>query len=167
MKPVQTNLKVILERNLNPALDMLAKMMDYCPEELWLETRGGFPFWQQVYHAYESMDWWMTRDHEHYQTPDFGKDITADLDQTCTGYLTRAEMARYAQELRIKVVEFFREMNDATLLAPYHDNSPDSNCDMILCQIRHLQYHIGHCNSILREQGLTAVEWIESDGTLV
>jgi len=36
-----------------------------------------------------------------------------------------------------------------------------SNMDVILMQIRHLQYHVGHCNSILRERGAEAVDWID------
>ncbi len=30
----------------------------------------------------------------------------------------------------------------------------------LLCQIRHVQYHMGHCNSILRHFHYKAVEWI-------
>jgi hypothetical protein len=39
-----------------------------------------------------------------------------------------------------------------------------SNMDVLLMQIRHIQYHVGHCNSILRDRGYRAVDWIEYCG---
>lgn len=32
-------------------------------------------------------------------------------------------------------------------------------------QIRHMQYHVGHCNSILRENNKEAVDWIDYLGS--
>jgi hypothetical protein len=40
-----------------------------------------------------------------------------------------------------------------------------TNLDVILGQIRHLQYHVGHCESILRENGMTDLKWIDYLGT--
>lgn len=36
--------------------------------------------------------------------------------------------------------------------------------DIILMQIRHVQYHVGHFNSILREQGKKVVDWTDYFG---
>ncbi len=38
------------------------------------------------------------------------------------------------------------------------------NLDVIFMQIRHIQYHVGHCNSILRENNREAVEWLDYYG---
>ena len=38
---------------------------------------------------------------------------------------------------------------------------------IVFMQIRHIQYHVGHCNSILRERGLKAVDWIDYFGESV
>lgn len=38
------------------------------------------------------------------------------------------------------------------------------NLDIIFMQIRHIQYHVSHCNSILRENDREAVDWIDYYG---
>ena len=36
-----------------------------------------------------------------------------------------------------------------------------TNMDIVLMLMRHIQYHTGHCDSILREDGFEAVEWLD------
>lgn len=38
------------------------------------------------------------------------------------------------------------------------------NLDVIFMRIRRIQYHVGHCNSILRENRREAVEWLDYYG---
>lgn len=39
-----------------------------------------------------------------------------------------------------------------------------SNIDIVLMQVRHIQYHVGHRNSILRDKNREAVDWLDYYG---
>jgi hypothetical protein len=153
------DLKEVLTRHFAPSLAMLERIIAQCPNELWNEVNGGFPFWQQIFHAYESIDYWIRKTEDDYQEPKYDKDVTFDLDKTCTDFLTKEEIITYAKKIREKVEKYFMDLEGQNLLKS-DNNNKFSHYDIMLCQIRHIQYHIGHCNAILRQNNYKAVDWI-------
>jgi hypothetical protein len=160
MREKQFDLKEVLKRHFDPSLEMLEKMIEQCPDEIWTQANGGFPFWQQIFHAYESIDYWMRKTDEKYEEPKFKKDVAFDLDKTCSDFLNKEELKTYSKKIRKKVEKFFNELESQDFLRLNNGSDNFTYCDKVLCQIRHVQYHIGHCNSILRHFNYEAVEWI-------
>ncbi|MGE5557484.1 MAG: hypothetical protein ACM3WV_02610 [Bacillota bacterium] len=62
-----------------------------------------------------------------------------------------------------KIAWFFEALDDKKLSSPLIPDSKLTFGDVIISQIRHIQYHVGHCNSILRHHRFEAVEWIPCD----
>jgi hypothetical protein len=155
------DLKFVLKRQMEPSLEMLEKMIDQCPDELWTKINGGFPFWQQLLHAYVGIEFWTNPTYVGFSEPNFGKDITSDLDKTCKDYLTKEKLKNYSKQIRIKLNNYFDELNSQKLLESSSIWDKYSYCDVILGQLRHIQYHVGHCNCILRQNNVEAVDWID------
>ena len=41
------------------AFALLERYIDVCPEEIWREKNGGWPVWQQIYHALTALDFFV------------------------------------------------------------------------------------------------------------
>jgi hypothetical protein len=96
------SLAISIKRHYDYSLTMLREVIDACPDNLWTEQVGLFPFWQQIYHALYWTDYniqescvgekifsWKTE-----------KGITHELDKQktiFTEYLTKVEMCSYFQ----------------------------------------------------------------------
>ena len=53
----------ILKRHFEPSFEMLAKLVEYCPESLWCEPPGKAPIWQHLYHTAYFIDFWLREDY--------------------------------------------------------------------------------------------------------
>lgn len=150
---------IVLKRHFEPSLQMLFKQIEYCPDDKWLDVNGGFPFWQQVYHALQSVDYWFWNGPGNYVLPDFNhKDVSSELGEASKDYLSKEELIQYYEDVYVRADSFFLSYKESMLKRNCMDRNL-TNADVILMQIRHIQYHVGHCNSILRQYGLKAVEW--------
>ena len=45
--------------NFNFAYSLLMQFIDVCPDDLWGKKFGGWPVWQQVYHALTALDFFV------------------------------------------------------------------------------------------------------------
>lgn len=150
----------ILIRHFKPSFEMLKKIVDYCPDNLWNKINGGFPFWQQIYHTLEGINYWFN-DKDEYRIINFSKDVSPDLDIKSKDFLTKDEIKKYSNDIQNRIDDFLRKTNDKILLSKSNLTDKLTIMDIILMQIRHLQYHIGHCNSILRSNNIKPVEWLD------
>lgn len=141
-------------------------MIDACPSELWTERKGLFPFWQQLYHALYWTDYNIQESNngEKIFSWKTEKKITHELDAEKTNlaeYLTKDELSTYIQAFIKKKDSFFNKMSDAELLRPIsYRKDGYTYLDLITNQIRHIMYHVGHCDCILRENGHSATSWL-------
>lgn len=143
------------------SLEMLAGFIEQCPGDLWHKKRGGFIFWQQLFHCLESIHYWLRLNDGQYQAPFAGKRVFPGMEKEAVDQLSRKELGEYLQSVKSQAEQYFNSLTDDKLLENSIVDSEKSNCDVIFLQIRHIQYHVGHCNSIFREQGIAAVSWIE------
>ena len=148
----------ILIRHFYPSLKMLKKIIDNCPDNLWNKINGGFPFWQQVYHTIEGLDYWFNENGE-YRFYDFKKKVSSDLNINTEDYLTKCEIKIYLNFVLKRIKIFLKKIDDKKILSRSVINNKFRIMDIILIQIRHLQYHVGHCNSILRTNKIKAAKW--------
>jgi len=143
------------------SFSMLEKMIEQCPDEVWSVKAGGFVFWQQIIHALCSAGFWMRKPGSAFAEPFAEKKVYPELEQDPEGNISRDEMREYKDKVKALCEAFFCDKDDEWLVFPSDIHIKISNLDVILMQIRHIQYHVGHCNSILRERGIEAVDWID------
>ncbi|MGI6578321.1 MAG: DinB family protein [Eubacteriales bacterium] len=143
------------------SFSMLEKMIDHCPDDLWNVKAGGFVFWQQIIHALTGSKFWMRKPGSAFEEPFAERNVYPELEQDPEGLVSKDEMREYMDHVKLLCIEFFDGKDDEWLLSPAGIYDKITNLDIVLMQIRHLQYHVGHCNSILRDRNLEAVDWID------
>ena len=153
MADTQSDTFHILKRHFDPSFEMLERLMDACPDGVWLNI------WQQVYHTLFGIEFWFRLESRDVQPPDWGKNVSPELDCQSDDYLTKDELRDYARKMREQAEAFF-QANRSRLLEPNVVYGQITNCDVVMMQVRHFQYHVGDCNSILGSQGVKAVEWL-------
>lgn len=160
----------IMKRNFITGLNMLDDVVRVCPEGVWLEINGWFPFWQQVFHTLESVDFWFRESYEciyDENTPKAwlpDKPVSSELDENIkvfTESLTKKELKQYLGRIRDKSEAFFGRLDDPMLCKPVAEAREDfTYLDIINMQIRHVMYHVGHCMCVLREQAGMETDWL-------
>lgn len=143
------------------SFSMLEKLIEQCPENIWDIKAGGFVFWQQILHTLTGSNFWMRQSGSDFSEPFTDRKVYPELDNEPIGNITKEEMIEYKNIVKVLCESFFSGKDDAWLTEPSGLYGKISNLDVIFMQIRHIQYHVGHCNSILRERGLKAVDWID------
>jgi len=146
---------------------MLEKMIDQCPNDLWNEKKGGFIFWQQLLHAFTGVNFWLRENNTKFIEPFSDKKVYPELDNDPEVNLTKDDLSDYKNKIKAICESFFQDKDDNWLNSNSIIYDKIKNLDIIFMQIRHMQYHVGHCNSILRENHREAVDWLDYYGETV
>lgn len=152
-----------LERHLVPSLTMLRRVVERCPDDaLWLDDSGDYPLWQQVYHAVFFVDFWLREDYTTpgWQTRTFDKSLEVDLGKPSGDHLGRAEMLEYIDCVTEKVRRYCAALDDSRLDQPITSRSELAYIDALLLQVRHVMYHVGNCNRMLKQAGAATAGWL-------
>ena len=161
-----------LKHQYDYSLTMLQDMIDVCPNNLWTERNGLFPFWQQLYHALYWNDYNIqeSRDGKKIFCWKIEKNISHELDKNKTDffeYITKDELNSYIHKFIEKKERFFNSMTDTLLLEPIlYRQDGLTYFDIIANQIRHIMYHVGHCDCILRDNGYPVSAWLSIYGRM-
>lgn len=158
------NLLKTTKTHFDLSFSMLEKMIDQCPDDLWNTKKGGFIFWQQLLHAFTGINFWLRLNNEEFIEPFADKNVYPELDHDPENQLTKSEITEYKNTVKEIVNAFFTDRDDKWLENTSIIYNKIKNLDIIFMQIRHIQYHVGHCNSILRENNREAVDWLEYYG---
>lgn len=146
------------------SFSMLEQMIEKCPDDLWNEKKGGFVFWQQLLHAFTGINFWLRTKNEEFIEPFADKKVYPELDNAPENQLTRSDIKEYKNFVKEIIEAFFGDKDDIWLVDSSILYDKITNLDVIFMQIRHIQYHVGHCNSILRENNREAVDWLDYFG---
>lgn len=150
-----------MKKHMEASLTMLLREIDACPDALWNQKGGGFIFWQQVLHAMAGLEYWTRSENAAFEEPFKERKVYPELDHAPEGYISKDEMRAYGQKVAAQVETFFHGKTDEWLNQANVIYAKILNMDVIGMQLRHIQYHVGHCDSILRERDVEAVEWVE------
>jgi hypothetical protein len=147
-------LKAIFER----VFSGMEQFLEICPDEIWKRTFGGWPVWQHVYHVLVLAGLTMGESPESAPMPE----EVALFSQTPDVPWSKTEAKAFAVQKRAKAEAYFAQLNDATLAQTnerlskrFAKNMPQSAA--ISLMTGHLFYHLGVCDSALREQGLKGI----------
>lgn len=158
------NINEIAKRQLILSFDALAYLIDKTPLELWNEKKGAYIYWQQILHAITGSLFWLRSEKTEFLEPFSDLQVYPELEKDPENELSKDQLYALLAEAVELANHFFDSFDSHTLLEPSILYCKISNLDVVFGQIRHLQYHLGHCECILRECGITDLKWIDYMG---
>lgn len=150
-----------LEGNIRHAFNLLDKFVEVCPEDLWAQKFGGWPVWQQVYHALSALDFFIRPLDAPEEAPPFGEK-EAGLDISAAAAAGKAQLKAYAQKMYQQADAYIASLDDAALAQSHTGlaarlGMPSTHADALCLMAAHTLYHLGGCDAALRERGLPGV----------
>jgi hypothetical protein len=146
------------------SLDMLDEVARLCPDHIWTRKVSGYVYWQQILHTLTGALYWTRSAPGPFVEPFHDLVVYPELDGEPETDLTKGELSELSAVVRRQMTALFEQKTDQWLYAPSAVTDKLLNLDVIEMQIRHLQYHVGHCNSILRHHNETPAGWLEYTG---
>ncbi|MCL1915096.1 MAG: DinB family protein [Desulfovibrionaceae bacterium] len=142
---------------------MMEKQVEICPEGLWGVKAGGYVYWQQIWHAMVIAELNAIEDPEvkALSVDKYSRDV-ALLSNTLAQAPAKAEILEEGGRIKKLAVGYYESLSVASLAMEHPALSkrlgkPHTRLHAALGTIRHLNYHIGACDAILRERGLPGV----------
>ena len=140
---------------------MVEKQIEVCPDELWEKKAGGWPFWQQIFHNLACIEIYALPEGSASQQTMYSKQV-AMLSEQPAKPMSKAAMKDFAATMRKVADQFFATMSAETLTAKHAAMSKLLNRDManqnaLIAMVRHTCYHLGCCDSVLRDHGIPGV----------
>lgn len=152
-------IRLIQNRHYVPSLEMLTRIVELCPDDLWDDKSQGPPLWQIVYHTLAGSWVWFRPVGSPFQEPPLGEEI-AELKTVPAECLSKEEVLLFAEEVRERADSFFAAVG-GKLTEPCWFINKVTNMDIVLCQVRHIQHHVGYLNRLMSEVGIP-VPWQEA-----
>jgi hypothetical protein len=148
------------------SFSMLEKIIEICPDELWNKKVSGYVFWQQLIHTFAGSKGWLRE--EKIDGIPFsqinGKNIYSEFENDPETILAKDEVKKCCNEVKEIAEKWFAGKDDDWLKSPYKIYDKINNFDQTVGQIRHIMYHIGHCEAIFRENGIKPEEYLDYYG---
>ena len=142
------------------AFALLERYIDVCPDDIWNEKNGGWPVWQQLYHALTAIDFFVGQ----VGTPsDWPFDqATGSLTVVSEQHLSREAAKKLAGEAKARADAYVAGLADADLAAREPRLSAVFGSDVthgaiVGMLVSHTLYHVGSCDAALRDHGLKGV----------
>ena len=140
---------------------LLEKFIDSCPDDLWAEKKGGWPLWQQIYHAIGAIDFFIEVPGETPPAP-LAPAGVGSLTEVAAEAVGKAEIKAALESAKGRVGKFLASLNDADLAKRNEPLFARAKFEMTLAGTvsmlsAHALYHIGSCDAALRDRGLPGV----------
>jgi hypothetical protein len=152
-------MKEIIERHFVPCLEMLVQVIETSPPTLWEKREKHAPLWQHVMHTLESVDYWFTDSQLPYLAEKYSRHIPFDFTETELETVSQPHCREYFQQIKNKSRDFFKKYGEKLLEISFRLKEY-TILDVLLGQIRHIQYHVAYCSSILSRHGLGDIKWL-------
>lgn len=161
---MQNTLVRVLKDQFESSFIMLTRLIGNCDEATWRAKCPEAPFWLAVYHVVFYIDYWFRDSYDggEFRSMRFDARIAPELDAPLFDGLlvSRDEMRAYCEAIHLKTERIFASLTDERLSGQIIDAEASYTvADMVIGQIRHIMYNIGHLNVALKANGLPASEW--------
>lgn len=145
----------------NRFFTLLEQQMDLCPDDLWNQKAGGFIFWQQHLHTLSCTFLYSMPDGGFFESLPYKPGVLM-LSEEPDFTLTKDEMRGWAQKAKSAAHEFIDRQTVSSLTGRHQLMSSLlkrelTNQSALIALIRHLCYHLGCCDTALRDRGLGGV----------
>ena len=150
-----------LEGNIKHAFGLLDKFMEVCPDDIWAKKFGGWPVWQQVYHALSAVDFFIRDMDAPEQAALFGEE-ESNLSVSAKSTAGKAELIAMSADAQRRIDEYVASLDDESLAQNNAGLSarmsiPTTHAGALALITAHTLYHLGSCDAALRERGLPGV----------
>ena len=148
-----------LESPYQRAWDLMCKFMDVCPDEIWAETNGGWPVWQQVAHTVAVLNFFILENDDDIIVPaptEFGVLMLREQGQQM---VSKEAMKAYGAAVKAAVDARVARLTDADLTHIQERVSKKIGRELTYGAIMvmlasHTTYLLGSCEAALRDHGL-------------
>ena len=142
-------------------MEFLFRLIDECPDDLWKKKGGGFFYWQQVYHAFYCVDYFLLPPESEMADEPFGRAV-AMFSEIPASAPSKETVRKFGVSMKKKADEWIAFLNDE-FLGLRHDGmsvrrkAEMNNGAVFVSLCGHTMYHVGCLDSVLREHGLKGV----------
>lgn len=146
------------------AFQMLEELIDGDNKDIWDKKVGGYVYFQQLLHTLMGTHFWFRDDHQPFKEPFQEYYYYPELEHDPEQVMAKKELIIYKEEVK-KIVNHYFDSKDDTWLAQSAKVYPKlTNLEIIFMQIRHVMYHVGYANAVLKELKKETVKWIDYYG---
>ena len=140
---------------------LVNKYLDVCPDSVWESKNGGYPVWQQMLHAIWVLDFFICSEGEIQLLAPSDID-TLLFKKQGEGLVSKKEVQEYAQKIIARVDSWIAKLTDEDLSRKNDSLSGKIGKEMtiastLVAMTAHTQYHLGSCDSALRDNGIEGV----------
>ncbi len=151
-----------LENPYQRAWSLMCQFMDVCPDEIWAETNGGWPVWQQVAHTVAVLNFFILENDDDTFVPapaELGVLMLKEQGQQVVG---KESMKAYGAAVKAAVDARVARLTDADLTRIQERVSKKIGRELsygavMVMLASHTMYHLGSCDAALRDHGLPGV----------
>ncbi len=150
-----------LKPQVDNAFGLLAQFIDTCPDDIWAEKSGGWPVWQQIYHAVVAVGLFVEA--PGVPAPEFlaGPEV-CQLAQPAEETVPRDKVKKACAGAKAVVDKYLEALQDDEL--PRRNETPFKKINFELTHAgtvtllaAHTLYHLGAGDAALRNHGLKGV----------
>ena len=139
----------------------MQQFMEVCPDDIWNAKFGGWPVWQQVYHALNAVDFFISEPGNEPIKPLTTPEVGSLKTQGETP-ISKAAMKEFATLVKTAADGYMNALTDADMLrkaegATSRMGRETLHATVMALMIGHILYHLGSCDAALREHGLKGV----------
>lgn len=143
------------------AFGLATEFIRVCPDEVWGKKFGGWPVWQQLFHPFASVDFFLRPAGAAEEAPLFQPGV-AELRESTLEPPAKALILEYIEKAQARVNQFVGALDDASLAAGNEGltsrfNRTVTNAGTLALIASHTMYHLGGCDAALREHGVPGV----------
>jgi hypothetical protein len=151
----------ILQRQFEATLEMLGRVIDECPDEVWDVQEEPAPIWQQLYHSLIGLDFWIRDPESAFQPQPFHTDEAGMLKGRAEPTITRQQIAAYRDLVFNRCQQVFDHLTPDGLVRDVDAGGVMLTlADHVLDQIRHVHHHVGSMHSQLRRRTGSHPIWV-------
>jgi len=150
-----------LEGNVLHAFGLAEEFLRICPENIRDKKFGGWPVWQQLFHPFSSIDFFLRPAGAPESASPFPPAV-GELKESPAQAPAKLVLEDYISQVEARVKEYVSSLNDDMLKQKNEGLSQRIGHEMthastLALIASHTMYHIGCCDAALREHGLPGV----------
>ena len=152
--------------SLEHAYSLMVQFIKVCPEDIWSENFGGWPVWQQAYHALGSLQFMTLQENGTPEAGLYPPEVNM-FQSTPDKPPTQEDVLKYGARMKAKSDAYINALQDADLpdinrnlttqMKAHGINHEFSHSQTLTMLSGHIFYHLGACDAALRERALKGV----------
>lgn len=142
-------------------MEFLFRLVDECPDDLWKKKGGGFFYWQQIYHAFYCIDYFLLPPDGKMPEEPYGGAV-AMFNEAPASAPSKETVKQFGTRMKTKADAWIASLDDGALGKRHEGMSvrrkEDVNNAAVFASLcGHTMYHVGCLDSVLRGHGLKGV----------